>query len=251
MTVSMPSSALNPASTLAWTTPDPRPAAPARFGQPRAHAHPADAPDSGDAAVLRRVQDGDEDAARLLVERLHPTVMKVVRSHLPRRLTCEDLSQAVYGKVFSRLHQFSGLVPLEHWVSRIAINTCLTQLKHETLRPELRMSDLGEAQAAVVEHLASTSEEIPDDSAVEAREVLERVMRQLKPEDRLVITLVHLEERSVAEVSRLTGWSCARVKVKAFRARWRLRKLVDALCADDSWRLAVSRPSSDVRSHSA
>jgi RNA polymerase sigma-70 factor (ECF subfamily) len=91
--------------------------------------------------ALEQVRAGDEDAARVLVERLYPTVLRMVRSHLPRRTQEEDLAQAVFAKVFAKLGQFSGRVPLEHWVARNAINTCLNQLKHELVRPELRMSD--------------------------------------------------------------------------------------------------------------
>ena len=84
-----------------------------------------------DKKWLERVQEGDEDAARSLVQRLYPTVIKSVRYHLPRRTSEEDLAQAVFLKIFKNLGQYSGLVPLEHWVSRIAVNTCINQLKHE------------------------------------------------------------------------------------------------------------------------
>jgi RNA polymerase sigma-70 factor (ECF subfamily) len=171
------------------------------------------------------VQAGDEEAARSLAERLYTTIIKSVRSHLPRRTSEEDLVQAVYVKVFSKLSQFSGLVPLEHWVSRIAINTCINQLKHETVRPELRMGDLNEEEEAVVQHLATTHEDLPGERCHAARELLDKLMARLKPEERLVIRMVHLEERSTEEVSRLTGWSISLVKVKAFRARQKMRKL--------------------------
>src|SRR5690349_10578155 len=81
-----------------------------------------------DTSWLRRVREGDEEAARALVQRLYPTVIKSVRCHLPQHCTEEDLAQAVFTKVFTKLEQFSGAVPLEHWVSRITVNTCLSQL---------------------------------------------------------------------------------------------------------------------------
>jgi RNA polymerase sigma-70 factor (ECF subfamily) len=133
--------------------------------------------------------------------------------------------QAVFVRVFTKLDQFSGLVPLEHWVSRIAVNTCLNQLKHETVRPELRMGDLSEEEQAVVERLASTTDALPGQQSHAAREVLDKLLARLKPDERLVITLLHLEERTVEEISRLTGWSASLVKVKAFRTRHKMRKL--------------------------
>jgi RNA polymerase sigma factor (sigma-70 family) len=186
-------------------------------------------PGRADAAWIARVRQGDEDAAGALVERLYPTVLKSIRCHLPPRTSEEDLTQAVFAKIFKSLHQFSGGVPLEHWVSRITINTCLNQLKHERGRPELRMSDLSEEQEAVVQHLACTTAELPGDQGRNARELVERLLAPLRPDDRLVITLLHLEERSVKEVSRMTGWTVSLVKVKAFRARRKMRGLWQTL----------------------
>ncbi|HEY2952832.1 MAG TPA: sigma-70 family RNA polymerase sigma factor [Verrucomicrobiae bacterium] len=192
-------------------------------------------PGLADADWIARVRRGDEDAARALVERLYPTVIKSVRRHLPPRTSEEDLTQAVFAKVFKNLHQFSGFVPLEHWVSRIAVNTCLNQLKHESGRPELRMSDLSEEQEAVVQNLACTTAELPDDQSRGARELLEKLLAPLRPDDRLVITLLHLEDRSVKEVSRLTGWSVSLVKVKAFRARSKVRRIWQTMLKGGQW----------------
>jgi RNA polymerase sigma-70 factor (ECF subfamily) len=178
-----------------------------------------------DLAWVARVREGDEAAARILVDRLYPTIIKTVRYRLPRRTSEEDLVQAIYAKIFAHLDQFSGTVPLEHWVSRIAVNTCLNHLKHERVRPELRMSDLREEEEAIVLHLLCTTDHLGQDQTVAAREVLEKMLARLRPDERLVITLLHLEERTVKEISRLTGWSVTLVKVKAFRSRQKMRKL--------------------------
>src|SRR5512137_1207494 len=93
-------------------------------------------------ACIERVRQRDEEAARQLLRHLYPLVIKLVRAHLPRRTSEEDLAQTVFMKIFANLDQYSGSVPLEHWVSRISINTCLNQLRLERVRPELRWSDL-------------------------------------------------------------------------------------------------------------
>jgi len=185
-----------------------------------------------DREWIARVENGDEDAARAMVQRLYPTVMRSIRCHLPRRTNEEDLAQLVFSKIFSRLSSFSGTVPLEHWVSRITINTCLNQLKHEQRRPELRMADLSEDEEAVVKDLVSTGDDLRWEHRNAARELVEKLVSMLKPDERLVITLLHLDERSVREVSRLTGWSISRVKVKAFRTRAKMRRL---------WQIAFKR----------
>jgi RNA polymerase sigma factor (sigma-70 family) len=182
-------------------------------------------PSSDDADWIASIQQGDEEAASDLVRRLYPTVIKSVRCHLPQRTSEEDLVQAIFIKVFKKLDQFSGLVPLEHWVSRIAVNTCINQLKHEAIRPELRMGDLSEEQERVVQHLISTDEDLPESQGSSARELVEKMLVRLKPAERLIITLLHLEERSTEEVSRLTGWSISLVKVRAFRARRKMHQI--------------------------
>ncbi len=180
-------------------------------------------------ACVAQVRAGDEDAARTLMQRLHPLVLKLVRAHLPRRTSEEDLVQTVFMKIFSRLDTFSGTVPLEHWVARVAVNACLNQLDRERVRPELRWADLSEEQEEVLTNLAQSNDELPGTQSHAARELVSKLLERLGPEDRLVVTLLHLEERSVEEISHVTGWSQGMIKVRAFRARHRMRKLLNHL----------------------
>jgi RNA polymerase sigma-70 factor, ECF subfamily len=180
-------------------------------------------------ACLRAVRRGDEEAARALMDRLYPLVLKLVRAYLPRRTSEQDLVQTVFMKVFANLKQYAGQVPIEHWVSRIAVNTCLNELKAEKIRPEWRWADLSEEEQYVTESLAAVHDERPEHSPEAASELLHRLMSSLSPPDRLIIKLLHLEERSVAEISRMTGWNVAVIKVRAFRARKKLQKILSDL----------------------
>ncbi len=174
-------------------------------------------------------RDGDESASRELITHLYPLVHKMVCSHLPKRADIDDLCQAIFVKVFRNLSQYSGKVPIEHWVSRIAVNTCLNQLRSEKARPELRYADLSEQQLAVVENLNSTEESETCATGSEAKELLETLLQCLAPAERMLIQLLHLEEKSVSEISSLTGWSRPLVKVRAFRARQKLKKKLASL----------------------
>lgn len=180
-------------------------------------------------ACIARVREGDEDAARRLMEHLHPLVIKIVRAHLPRRTAEEDLVQAVFAKVFTRLDQYRGEVPLSHWVSRVAVNTCFNELNRERVRPELRHADLSEAESEIIQNLAADTGDVPADDAAEAREIVEKILTTLSPADRLVITLLHLEGRSVEEIRQRTGWSTPLVKVRAFRARQKMKSALQKL----------------------
>jgi RNA polymerase sigma-70 factor (ECF subfamily) len=185
-------------------------------------------------ACLERVRQRDEDAARELFQHLYPLVIKVVRSHLPRRMSEEDLTQTVFMKVFANLGQYSGKAPLEHWVSRIAVNTCIKALRSEKVRPELRWADLTEEEVQVLDWLATTDEDLAPDRNTASRELVEKLLEQLKPKDRLVISLMNLEGRTIEEVRQITGWSEAVIKVRAFRARLRLRKLYKSLMREEN-----------------
>ena len=185
-------------------------------------------------ACVAQVRAGDEHAARELMHYLMPLVLKIVRSHRARRESEEDLVQAVFIKIFGKLDQFSGAVPLVHWVSRVAVNTCLNQIAREKVRPEVRYADLSENEEEVITALARDESIEAPDQAVASRELVTRLLDRLPPEDRLVIQLLHLEERSIEEVRAATGWSTALVKVRAFRARAKLRKHLNLLLKERS-----------------
>jgi RNA polymerase sigma-70 factor (ECF subfamily) len=179
--------------------------------------------DSNASALVKAALQHDDEAARALVRQLYPLVSKLVRAHRPRRTAEEDLSQMIFIKVFQNLSQFSGKVPLEHWVSRIAVNTCLNQIESEKVRPELRYADLSEEEQAVVENLASSSEELAPDQRFASRQLVEHLLAALKPVERLAIDLLYLQGRSVEEIRKITGWSAALIKVRAFRARQKMK----------------------------
>jgi RNA polymerase sigma factor (sigma-70 family) len=189
--------------------------------------------DSNASALVKDALRHDDEAARALVRRLYPLVAKVVRAHRPRRTEEEDLCQMIFIKVFQKLSQFSGKVPLEHWVSRIAVNTCLNQIKSEKVRPELRHADLSEEEKAVVEALAVSSDELAPDHRFASRQLVEHLLGALEPVERLAIDLLYLQGRSVEEIRKITGWSAALVKVRSFRARKKMKDRLAKISAKE------------------
>jgi RNA polymerase sigma-70 factor (ECF subfamily) len=181
------------------------------------------------AACLERVRQRDDEAAKALVEHLYPLVIKIVRAHLPRRVAEEDLAQDIFLKMFERLEQFRGGVPFEHWVARIAVTTCLDQLRAQKRRPELRWADLNETEAEVLDAVIHNESEPHPSQGMAAREIVTKLLDCLSPQDRLVVTLLDLEDKSLAEIRQLTGWNETLIKVRAFRARRKLRQHLEAL----------------------
>src|SRR5688500_15677980 len=101
--------------------------------------------------------------------------------------------------MFSRLHQFRGEVPFEHWVSRVALNTCLDHLRRQRARPEFRFADFPEAELQLLDKVATGSEPA-DADAPQALSLLNRLLDQLPESDAWLLRQVELEQKSLAEV---------------------------------------------------
>jgi len=189
-----------------------------------------------DAEVLEclaRGREGDEKAILELFHYMYPHVTKLVQANLPARESAEDLVQQVCVKVMSHLDQFSGKVPFLHWVSRIAVNTCLNQIRHEKRRPEVRLADLSEDEANVVEHLAASPEELDASDQVASKELVDKLLASLRPDDRLLMRLMYLEGHQIDEISSLTGWNKSLIKIRTFRARAQLRQRYNLLMKEN------------------
>jgi RNA polymerase sigma factor (sigma-70 family) len=195
---------------------------------------PTDADDFDLPAQLDAVRAGDQAAARDLVEYLYPQVIRIIRGRLPRRVPEEDLAQEVFLKMFSRFEQYRGDMPFPHWVSRIAVTTCIDHLRKQQRRPELRMADLSEDEANMIGVVTRDDSVGHPGEALAARELLCKLLDQLKPDDRLVIQMLDLEQQTLAEVAEITGWNTTLVKVRAFRARRKLRNHLEKLAAEES-----------------
>jgi RNA polymerase sigma-70 factor (ECF subfamily) len=186
------------------------------------------------ANSLERARAGDSEAQRKLVEVLYPLVAKVVRAYVPRGGEAEDWIQEVFLRVFTGLAQYRGQAPVEHWVARIAVNTCLDQLRARKRRPVVLWTDLTEKERSLLSTSLATEPAVDVAEALAARELVGKLLDGLSPEDRVVLQMLDLEERSVAEVATLLGWSKVGVKVRAFRARRKLRKRLQQLLGEAS-----------------
>jgi len=191
-------------------------------------------PDFDVQDCLQRVRAGDMASAGRLIQHLHPLVRRWVRNHLPRRESEEDLMQEVFLKLLQKLESYQPRVgvPFEHWVSRLTVRTCLDALRAEKARPEWRMADLSEGETEWLDYMLQRQTETPYTPDREAKAIVTRLMAQLSPPDRLVLTLLDLEERSTQEIAQMTGWTRPMVKMRAMRARHKLRVIAQ------QWNLA-------------
>lgn len=185
----------------------------------------SDEPPFDVAGCLDRVRRRDQAAARELVDHLYPLVIRIVRSHLPRRVAEEDLAQDIFLKMFTRLEQYQGAVPFPHWVSRIAVTTCIDQLRAQKRRPEFRWADLSENEAELLDAVMTNEKDVAANDAMASHELVHKLLDQLKPDNRMVLQLLDMEQKTIAEIGELTGWNTSLIKVRAFRARRKLRSM--------------------------
>jgi len=177
------------------------------------------------------VKQGDEPAARRLVDALYPQVIRIVRSHLPNRSDDDDATQEIFMKVFTKIDQYridQGL--FDHWVARVAVNHCLDRLRSLRSQRVLTYAELDVEEASFVNHLLTQETSTPETArAEETLAVLEKLLSGLNERERIVIRLLDLEQRSVREVAELTGWGDSKVKVTAMRARRHLGERLAAM----------------------
>jgi RNA polymerase sigma-70 factor (ECF subfamily) len=181
--------------------------------------------DPTDAELIAAVLKGDAASFEPLVQKYSPRVFATARRYARRESEVEDIVQEVWLKAFQKLASFRGEAPFEHWLMRTAVRTCYDFLRSHQRNRESSFTELSEPENDWLEKFVAQPESVSD-SADAARQLVQRVMEQLSPPARLVITLLELEDRSVKEISKLTGWSVPLVKVRAFRARAEMRKII-------------------------
>jgi len=184
-----------------------------------------------DGEVIAAVLAGETASFEHLVKRYSPRVFAAARRYARRESEVEDIVQEVWSKAFQKLRTFRGEAPFEHWLMRMAVRTCYDFLRQHQRSRESTFSELSDGESDWLERFAAAPEDPAEDAAA-ARQLVQRVLEHLSPAARLVITLLEIEERSVKEISALTGWSVPLVKVRAFRARAEMRKHLTRLLRD-------------------
>ena len=184
-----------------------------------------------DAEIIRRIIDGDVNSFEYLLKKYRDHVLRIIKSHIPYH-EVEEMAQEVFVRAYQALPGFKQEGSFRQWLSAIAVRTCYDFWRKRYRSRELPMSDLTDSHQGWLEKtLTNQSDKSFHEKGreKEARELLDWALSKLSAEDRMVIELVYLEGLSVKEAAGLLGWSVANVKVRAFRSRTRLRKLLSGL----------------------
>jgi RNA polymerase sigma-70 factor, ECF subfamily len=167
--------------------------------------------DLDERRLIAACRRGDADAFAELIRQHERRVFRLASKFFSSRDEVEDVAQDTFLRVWEKLDTYRERAPFEHWLTRVCLNCCYARLR----RPEAREVPLDRAPDQLVE---------PDAGA---RLEVQRLLARLDPRDRFLLTLLHGEGCSTAEIAVLLGWSRTNVKVRAHRARSRLRRLVE------------------------
>ncbi len=184
-----------------------------------------------DAEIVRQVLDGYVNAFESLLIRYKELVLKIVKKHVPYN-DVEETTQDVFVRVYKSLSNFKGTSDFKHWLSSITVRTCYDYWRKSYRSREVPMSSLTEKHQKWLEEVISDqSEQSLHEKGLQsdARELLDWALGKLSAEDRMVLELMYLEGLSGKEAADLLGWSVANVKVRSFRARKKLQKLLTRL----------------------
>ena len=176
-----------------------------------------------DLQIVQQVLAGDTQAFELIVKRHEHLVAKIVAGKVPSQEMAE-VAHLVFVRAYQALPNYKPIAPFEHWLATLSVRTCYDFWRERSRNRELPMTALTKAQRHWLQHHRSNREA---GRALEAENLLGWALAHLSAGDRMALTLVHLEGSSVSEAAELLGWSTANVKVRCFRARQKLRRLID------------------------
>jgi RNA polymerase sigma-70 factor (ECF subfamily) len=190
-----------------------------------------DATDPTDKELIAEVLEGNPESFEPLVVKYQPRVFAIARRYARREDEVEDIVQTVFMKAYSKLSSYRGDAPFEHWLMRTATFTCYDFLRKHQRNREWNATDLSTEENEWLENVGEdTTEKEANQSAAKA--LVDRLLESLKPDDRMIITMLDLEQKSVKEIAKLTDFTESNVKVRAHRAREKMKKILTTLAPE-------------------
>ncbi len=170
---------------------------------------------------------GDSTGFEQLFDRHKRYVVRLAGKYLNRHEDVEEIVQITFAKAFMEMPKFRGdhQFSMMGWLRRITVNACIDQLRKQKRKPEDLCCELSDGEVNMLERFAGSGFGIGA-SELSDRDLVEKLLGHLEPEDRAVIQMLYAEDMSVAEIGELLGWSGSKVKIRAWRSRRALRKVI-------------------------
>lgn len=166
-----------------------------------------------DAALVEASRAGDGDAFGELVRRHQQRVFRLAGRFFRRPTDVEDVAQETFLTAWRKLHTYRAEAPFEHWLTRVCLNTCYARFRGRSAKPALETE------------LETDLPSLPSDPTAGLE--VKRLLATLPASDRFVLMMMYGEGWSVAEIADKLGWSKSNVKVRMYRARKKLRRVLE------------------------
>jgi RNA polymerase sigma-70 factor, ECF subfamily len=190
--------------------------------------------DKPDEELIAEVLAGQTDSFSELAGRHRQRVERLCRRFFSDEEMARDIAQESFIRAFTALASYRAEMPFGGWLRAIVVNLCYDELRRRRRRPEELVGDFSAPEVQWMQLVNGATPEQLVGEAEERREsydLAHRLLDTLKPEDRMVMVLKESEELSVSEIAETLGWSEAKVKIRAFRARQALRKQAERMLA--------------------
>jgi len=186
---------------------------------------------ASDIDLARQAGSGDELAFEEIVRRYGPRVFRIAGRFFRQRSAVEEISQEVFLRAYTQLGTYEGRGSFEGWISRIATNTCLNEIRKAKRHPEFYAADLTDDEENWLETRVAGSSLSDDyfERGIIAADLADKVLGSIAPEDRMILIMLDGEDLPVKDVCEMTGWSQSKVKIRAMRARRKVRKTVERM----------------------
>jgi len=183
-----------------------------------------------EAALIRRIQSGDELAFREIVERYQSKVFSIIYGILRNRNDAEDIAQQVFAKIYFSVKSFDFRSSLLTWIYKITVNECYDYLRKKRVRKLVYESDFSADDSQRMEHSEPATDHAPAvDQRLAQHDLILKLLAKLSDEDRSLMLLKEVEGHSVEELAEMMGMNENTIKVKLFRARQKLVKAAQRL----------------------
>ncbi len=198
---------------------------------PNQPSNPGEELTQSDKVIIKKVVGGDSQAFEEIILRYQARVFATVRKYARRENEVDDIAQEVFIKVFRKLHTYRAEAPFEHWIMRLTVRTCYDFLRKHQRNKENSFTELTDPEKDWLQDFLKAPEDNYSNQQG-AKELVTRLMEMMSPSGQLILQLQEIEQKSVKEISEITGWSVSLVKVRAFRARKEMRKHLENIDLD-------------------
>jgi len=185
-----------------------------------------------DEELIRESVEGKTAAFGELTSRHREKAERICHRFFADREVVRDLAQESFLRAFAGLKSYRPDLPFGSWLRAIVVNVCYDELRRRRRRPEDLIADLGQVEQSWAQLVNETTpEDIIEQAqrATAARSLAHKLLDSLRPDDRVVMTLKESEDLSIEEIAKIMGWSAAKVKIRAFRARQLMRRRADQI----------------------